>query len=97
MDIFIQAILSLVAFLVAGIYIYRRKLNGKIRCPHCGTEQIFVHSLFREIKNGGNCHLIVCSHCEKSFQIKPTLGAIGSNPCYVASKIDDSKDSSKLR
>lgn len=91
MDIFI-----LVVFAVAGVFIYQRKVTCKIRCPYCRTEQIFVHSLSREIKNGGNCHLIECSHCEKSFQIKPTLGAIGASPCYIASRIEKPEDSQKL-
>lgn len=88
MHILINTILLIALFSAALVFIYRRQKSHSIHCPYCTIEQTFVHSLAREIKNGGSTYLICCISCEKDFQLKPTLSAIGADPYYLASKLE---------
>ncbi|MES2925060.1 MAG: hypothetical protein V4819_26130 [Verrucomicrobiota bacterium] len=76
-------------FLGAIIYIYHRKVSYRVGCPYCRHRHSFDYQLKEEIKGQEvDARVIECESCERKFKVKNTSLAIGTDPSYVAQKID---------
>ena len=74
----------IIVFIIAIVWILRRKVSSNIYCPFCNKQNIVTYNLKNEITSNSDYNRdIQCLNCQKRFKIKNMRrGGIGSDPEY---------------